>query len=374
MSRNDIIKELSVTPKEKSVTVKNHKGKIQLDFYFEKKRYRPVFDLPYNKDSIKVAKEKIYPKLLNEIIESKNKKTAKTFEYYYDFFLESKSKQKSYSQKLYIYNKVNEFFKSKNVDEITRLEVKRYIKNLSIKKRSKGDYLTCIRGTLDCAIDDAVISNNVAIGIKVDDDSEPKDVRIYSTSEIELLLSNADGMLKNFLGIAFNTGMRAGEILALKQVDIKDTFIDVKKSLSKGKVTTPKTNGSIREVPILSDTLQYIDDQKNTKSLYLFCDEEGKHLKGIDDLRTDWSKLLEKCKMAHSQMKNTRHTFITHMLDSGKFKVSEIAKIVGHVSPRMILTVYSGFIKSEKIKVDNDFSLYSQHMDNSKKEDMKEKC
>ncbi len=46
------------------------------------------------------------------------------------------------------------------------------------------------------------------------------------------------------------------------------------------------------------------------------------------------------------------------MLNSGKFKIMEIAAIVGHTSPQMIMTNYSGFIKSEHLKLDTNFELF----------------
>ena len=46
------------------------------------------------------------------------------------------------------------------------------------------------------------------------------------------------------------------------------------------------------------------------------------------------------------------------MLDSGKFKIMEIAAIVGHTSPQMIMTNYAGFINEEHLKIDTTFELF----------------
>ena len=37
----------------------------------------------------------------------------------------------------------------------------------------------------------------------------------------------------------------------------------------------------------------------------------------------------------------------------------EIAAIVGHTSPEMIMKNYAGFIKDNHLKIDTDISLYS---------------
>lgn len=38
------------------------------------------------------------------------------------------------------------------------------------------------------------------------------------------------------------------------------------------------------------------------------------------------------------------------MLNSGKLKVMDIARIMGHTSPQMLMTKYARYIKSEQIK------------------------
>jgi len=46
------------------------------------------------------------------------------------------------------------------------------------------------------------------------------------------------------------------------------------------------------------------------------------------------------------------------MLNSGQYTVLQIAQIVGHSSPRMIMTTYAGFVKSEHLKIDVTIDLY----------------
>ena len=51
------------------------------------------------------------------------------------------------------------------------------------------------------------------------------------------------------------------------------------------------------------------------------------------------------------------------MLNSGKFKIMEIAAIVGHTSPQMIMSNYAGFINDEHLKIDVGFNLYGHSLD-----------
>lgn len=60
------------------------------------------------------------------------------------------------------------------------------------------------------------------------------------------------------------------------------------------------------------------------------------------------SPLLEKCNLKHRRLYETRHTFATNMLESGKFTVGEIAQMMGHTSTQMLFSRYTAFIKSEQ--------------------------
>lgn len=51
------------------------------------------------------------------------------------------------------------------------------------------------------------------------------------------------------------------------------------------------------------------------------------------------------------------------MLNSGgKFKIMDIAAIVGHVSPQMIMTKYAGFIKENHLKIDTSLEIFSDSL------------
>jgi integrase len=46
------------------------------------------------------------------------------------------------------------------------------------------------------------------------------------------------------------------------------------------------------------------------------------------------------------------------MLNSGIFKIMEIAAVVGHSSPEMIMKNYAGFIKDNHLKIDTSVDLF----------------
>jgi integrase len=66
------------------------------------------------------------------------------------------------------------------------------------------------------------------------------------------ILGAANGTLRTFYWLAAETGMRAGELcgLRLEDLDLDHGVVNVKQSVWRGQVQTPKTASSIRQFPI----------------------------------------------------------------------------------------------------------------------------
>ncbi|WP_033621608.1 tyrosine-type recombinase/integrase, partial [Helicobacter pylori] len=77
----------------------------------------------------------------------------------------------------------------------------------------------------------------------------------FNLEEVKALIENAQSLrLKAFLTVAFLTGLRTGEQLALtwEDIDFNEKTITINKSLNElGTITTPKNKPSIREVDLL---------------------------------------------------------------------------------------------------------------------------
>jgi integrase len=314
-----------------------------------------------NEKTLKYMQSKYLPVWISRKRDELKAKKVKTnkFAYYYDKFLEYHKDDKSFYGRIYVYKKIYAHFKDMDISKITRLMVKEYLDTLKIKDRSKKDYLGCIKGVLNIALDDDVIDKNVATSITFKR-SQKELSNPFSQEEVSKLLDRSEGMLKNYLGIAFNTGMRSGEILGLMHHDIKDDLISVKRSISKGRITTPKTLKSIRDIPMFESAKPYIESQMQlSQSLYLF-DYDKSFIKDVTYFKRRWHKLIEDCDIPYRKIYNTRHTFITAMLNSGKFKIMQIAALVGHTSPQMIMTNYAGFIQDEHLKVDTSVNIFEK--------------
>lgn len=222
--------------------------------------------------------------------------------------------------------------------------------------KSKGAYKSCIKEIFEFAVDDGIISFNPALGIKLKPDVR-EDVQFYSREDVSKILEAAQGVMRPYLLIAFNTGMRVGEILGLQLGDFKDDgFIHIKRTRTKGMLGSGKTNNAIRKVPYPRFILEEVKKFQDPKSLFVFGD--------IDDatkLRSQWSIVVRDSGVKKHKLYSTRHTFATLMLRENIVSINELAGLLGHSNPKITLEHYASVINVKNIDLGADFSLFDCH-------------
>lgn len=307
-----------------------------------------------NKEVIPALQAKI---LRGELLKEK----PKTFAYYSEVYLSDKMHLKTYNKVKNHIVVINEFFGDIRIDLLKKSDVKQWVRKALMKNTPKTvrNYLTNVKGVIDVALDQEIITNNVAKDIRLPS-HQAEEVEPFSPEQVRLLLKNANEFFKLYLAIGFYTGMRTGEILGLmySDIDLESRTISVKRSISDGKLSTPKTEKSIRQVPILDDLLPYLKKPKG--SLWLFAKKDGSYMKRFGGNRKiQWSDLLKECDIPYRKLYATRHTFIVSMLKYSELSILEIAQIVGHTTTQMIIQNYGKYIKGEHLKIDRSLKLFT---------------
>lgn len=325
---------------------------IWLNYYVDGVRKQKSTKLKNTPENIKVVTSKIIPALDIKIATGEiYKKKPKTFEYYGGIFLKQKDKQKSYYSKLPKWKRVIEFFKNREIDTITRLDIKEYLNSLNIKSSSKSAYKSCINEVFELAVDDGTIINNPSFNIKLPRDNR-QSIEYYSKEEVNKLIDVSYGLFKVYLYIAFNTGLRSGEILGLQIGDFEEKFISIKRTRTKGVVGTGKTWNAIRKIPYPSFIL---DEVKKIQTNHIFIfgdiDDSGK----LDYL---WRNSVSLANVKKLRMYNTRHTFATLMLQDKIVSINELAGLLGHSSAKTTLDRYTSVIDSKIVDLGSSFSLF----------------
>jgi len=327
-------------------------------------------DTPKNR---KMVRDELIPALNSALVEKKNTIKVELFEKYAADYLKSIDHHKTYWEYAARVKKIVAYFKDRDIREIQVSELRIWLDSFTeLSPKTVSMYKSNCKSIFDMAIENEVMDKNPFVHIiSRRSNMIVKDAIFpFSQEEVLALLGKAKEDLKIYLAIAFFAGMRAGEILGLQlsDIDLNNKIIYIKRGLSKGRISTPKTLTSIRSVPILDALIPYlkmqIQNSRVAKSLWLF-QNKGKHLRGIENIRGtkgrgSWSRLLESVDMEYRPIKNTRHTFIVAMLKSQVLSMLEIAQIVGHTDTTMIMKHYAKYIEGEQLKINREFNPFER--------------
>jgi len=104
---------------------------------------------------------------------------------------------------------------------------------------------------------------------------DPSKTDFLIQEECELLLRNTDGIWYEMILLALKTGIRFGELRALKWPDINwDTrILTVRRSIFRGLIVSPKSNKE-RHIPLADGVYTILKRRKRNKG-YIFGTERG---------------------------------------------------------------------------------------------------
>ena len=352
-----------------NVSIFNRKGILYLQFYVDGKLKQKSTRLKDTKENRKLLQKEVIPQLIIKLKngELSNKKPQK-FEWYADRYLRQKENLKTY-QEIYniVINQLYPIFKGYSIDKITKGMIKKWVDDRLLEVSSKRvKWLLNILGSIiDIAVDYEHIDKNPARNIKLPKHQPVRVMKPFTKEEVKILLDNAEGWFKNFLAVCFYTGMRHGEILALSwsDIDFVNMTININKAKRHGRVDTPKTENSIRTIPIFEPLISYLKDQQKkafkVKSLSVFFNPRTrKEFFGIKTIHPVWYKLLDKVGFEKRVIYNTRHTFAINTIQAG-VNIAYVSKILGHKNIKETLETYAKLLPEEHLKLTREIDPFT---------------
>ncbi len=156
--------------------------------------------------------------------------------------------------------------------------------------------------------------------------------------------------------IAFHTGIRIGELSALKwgDIDRKEEVIYIRHNLLRVKegkerqdhnkhVTqvieqSPKTADSIRLIPIPPRLLPLVEKYRKEDSMYLISGEK-KPWAEPRTIQYRFKSILNKCDIPYFNFHLLRHAFATRCVSKG-LDIKSLSEILGHSNIQMTLDLY----------------------------------
>lgn len=227
--------------------------------------------------------------------------------------------------------------------------------------KTRNNTLIPLRGTFQLAFDDEVIDDMPTKRIK-NKKAQSSIPDPYTQAETEKILkaffeagkeSRDEMIFYWFYVMAFFTGCRPSELLALQWSDIEDSSFTVSKGVVQGKLSdTTKTNHA-RVVYLNKRSSEAIAGLKSLKNGdWLFSWENGERWGNYNPARRRFEEMTKLAKVRYRTAYNCRHTYATMMLMDG-INPAFAASQLGH-SLQMFLRVYAKWINGERSQAELD--------------------
>ncbi|WP_120906615.1 tyrosine-type recombinase/integrase [Helicobacter pylori] len=242
---------------------------------------------------------------------------------------------------------------SDKLKKITKERIARYHEETlkHYKKNTIHNLNANLKSFLEFCEAEGFMEKSPYFAITLKNAQEAKAIEPFTLEEIKTLIENAQSLrLKAFLMVAFLTGLRTGEQLALmwEDIDFNEKKITINKSLNElGNITTPKNKPSVREVDLLEPVEKILTELKknepeNKKFVFISMPKRSTMFQRA------FRALLKALDLKDRKLYTTRHTFASLMLSQGE-EPMWVSKTLGHKDLNTTYSTYSHYIpKQEK--------------------------
>lgn len=302
----------------------------------------------------------------SQIVQVKKEYTLDEFaaEEYFPLHKE-RVREKTYDKNLLHYqNRIKKYFGDRLIDSIQPMELEKWQNVLKSKYNYKPLTVQKFRSILYSIFNEA-FKNKIITSNPLDLVDAPKtkkefksleddegEVFPFSNDEIDIIIKNSSGYLKNFIMFMYATGMRPGEIIALNWSDINydKKQISVTKTIVDNVVGLPKTPSSIRKVDMIPLAEKALKLQYEiTKDYdYVFISLFKRAFYSHDIINKRFKKVLEKNGIQVRALYNLRHTFASQLISKGE-DIVWVSKTLGHKDVSITFKYYTKFIKEDDV-------------------------
>lgn len=251
-------------------------------------------------------------------------------------------------------NHLKDYFKETTLDDVTNKVLQKYVD----RKLTNGTTPTVIKEAIlliklslkrEAKFEEFTMP---FIDLDIPSKSKHKHIETLTRLEEKILLNHIIQNDKSkFCGVILSllTGMRIGEICALKwlDIDLKKRQITVNKTLQricvKNKksiieIGKTKTSSGTRIIPICNALYDILLSLKpsNRDSYFLTNNNKPKEPRNY---RKIYKTLLKKLKIKSTSFHALRHTFATRLIEN-KVDIKTIFELLGHASTNITISIY----------------------------------
>jgi integrase len=267
-------------------------------------------------------------------------------------------------------------FGSRPIDQIERDDLKRYFSELATSKKyglgTLRNIVATLRAILSEAVEEGLIEGNPAsrLGKYAFGNARKRNIDFLTRGETASFLTAAKIHTPNrypmFL-TALRTGLRLGELLALRWEDIQfgddfddpNRFILVRRNYTRGEFTTPKNNRA-RRVDMSREVRRVLFELRDGMAMeafekgvdfvpqLVFQSTTGGPLHGVNIYHREFLPCIEAAGLRRITFHALRHTYASHLIQAGA-SLTYVKEQMGHSSIQVTVDTYGHLVPGADI-------------------------
>lgn len=221
--------------------------------------------------------------------------------------------------------------------------------------KTASDILTVIKSILKYVSCKGVEHNcDLSIVALKNQKSDIQTLTLFEQRKLcDYLITNINN--RNFgILLCLYTGIRIGELCALKwsDIDVREKFLKIEKTMirirdncsiqkdckTKVIITPPKSEDSVRTIPISNFLFSIIKKLRRNPNAYILTGACDNFLEPRN-MQYYFKTVLKKCGLRDVKFHILRHTFATRCVENG-FEIKSLSEILGHSSIKITLDRY----------------------------------
>jgi integrase len=229
------------------------------------------------------------------------------------------------------------FFGAMRLDEIGAMQIERYKAaklGAELSPKTVNNHLTVLRRALSVAREWGKVAAVPPIRWLR---PPPPETDFLTFEEAARLLEGAEPEWRPILMVGLRTGLRHGELLALRwdDVDLVAGRLMVRRGVARGIVGTPK-NGRSREVPLSDEAIAALRSLPSRfRGELVFCTAEGRMLTRGECRHPLW-RACRRAGLRRIGWHGLRHTFASHLVMRG-VPIRAVQELLGHQTIEMTM-------------------------------------
>jgi len=239
--------------------------------------------------------------------------------------------------------------------DIRRVDIQRFVTEKMTRQNFSWQTAVHLRnlmsGTLERAVEWGYLEANPGRRIKVPPMERRRKTVVLTCKQLATLLQALEGPVKLLAITAAMTGLRIGEVLALrwKNVDFKKSVIQVREAVYEGNLSSPKSKSSIRDIPMGPSLQQSLSEfrKEAPADSFVFASKNGTPLDSHNLLGRVLKPACKRAGLPSISWHSFRHTHATLLGDLGESLKTAQAQL-GHARSSTTAEIYTHVVPASQ--------------------------